>query len=147
MNQKLKILSEINKKIVDIQNVQKIQLEYMDGKKSSFDLLRDEDVWIQDEEFGGKGSRYKTLKLHNKPEKDGCGLISSLFEGKEGNVIDTHTHRESHLFVCLEGKVKVTIDDKNEFILEKMHTVFVDSYQPHKFEFLSDSQLLIILLK
>jgi len=142
-NQKLKILSEINKKIHDFQNIMKVQLEYADGGQSSFDLLEDEDIWVQDEEFG-IGSRYKTLVQFNKPdEKD---LVPTLFEGKEGNVVKTHNHRESHLFICIEGIIKVTLDEKKELILKPTQSLYINSYQLHKFEFISDAKLLILVL-
>jgi len=142
MSEKLKILSEVNQKIHDFQNVMKVQLKYDDGKCSSFDLLKDSDAWVQDKEFGGN-SRYKTLLQHNKSEDE--TVFTTLFEGKKGNVINTHNHREPHLFICLDGSIKATVDD-NEYFLEKEKTLFVGSFQQHKFEFITDATLLILVL-
>ena len=140
---KLKVLNEINKKIVNFQNTMKIHLEYDDGSMSSFDLLDDEDVWVQDEEFG-IGSRYKTLVQYNKTGDH--NLAPTIFEGKIGNVVNTHFHRESHLFVCIEGKIKVTLDNSNVFIIKPTESIYINSYQPHKFEFLTDAKIIITVL-
>jgi quercetin dioxygenase-like cupin family protein len=143
ISEKLKVLGEINKKLVNFQNIMKIQLEYKDGTTSSFDLLDDEDIWVQDEEFG-VGSRYKTLRQFNKTGDH--NLAPVLFEGKEGNLVKTHTHREAHLFICIEGKVEVTLDNNDVYTLSSSESIYINSYQPHKFEFMENSQLLILVL-
>jgi quercetin dioxygenase-like cupin family protein len=143
ITEKLKVLSEVNKKLVNFQNLLKIQLEYDDGTMGSFRLLRDEDIWVQDEAFG-IGSRYKTLKQHNKTGEH--NLAPVLFEGKKNNIVKTHFHRESHLFICLTGKIKVTLDNNDEYYLNPTESIYINSFQPHKFEFISNSKIIILVL-
>lgn len=141
MSDKLKILDEINEKIIDIQNKLKIDLLFDNGTNCSFDILNQEDVWVSDENFG-EGSKYKTLKQYNKIKKN---LSPVLFEGKKGNIVDTHTHKESQLFICIEGEILVTVNDVS-YIINSYESVCVDSFQPHKFEFKKDSKLIILVL-
>lgn len=143
ITEKLKVLGEVNKKLDDFQNLLKIQLEYDDGTMGSFKLLRDEDIWVQDENFG-IGSRYKTLIQHNKTgEHD---LAPVLFEGKRDNVVKTHFHRESHLFICLSGKLQVTLDNNDKYDLNPTESIYINSFQPHKFEFITNSKIIILVL-
>lgn len=142
ISEKLKILGEVNKKLIDFQNLLQIKLEYDDGTMGSFNLLKEENIWVQDEAFG-VGSRYKTLMQHNKTEHD---LAPVIFEGKVNNIVKTHTHRESHLFICVEGEVKVTLNDTDDYFLKPTESIYVNSFQPHKFEFLNDSKLIILVL-
>jgi len=143
MSEKLKLLNKVNEKLANVQNAMRIQLEYDNGCISTFDVLKEEDVWVTDDEFG-KGSKYKTLKQYNKAGIHDLSPV--LFEGKKGNVVETHTHRESHLFICLDGEIKVTLDDKNDYLLTPTQSIYVNSFQPHRFEFLSDSKIIILVL-
>lgn len=142
VSEKLKVLDKVNEKIANFQNKLKIQLLYANGDKSAFDILKDENIWVQDEEFG-VGSRYKTLRQFNKTD---VNLSPVLFEGKEGNIVHTHTHNESHLFICLNGKIEVTLDECDTYLLEESESIYITSQQPHRFEFMEDSKLIILVL-
>ena len=142
MSDKLKILGKVNEKILNFQNKLKIQLLYANGDTSVFNILDDENIWVKNEEFG-IGSRYKTLRQHNMTDLD---LSPVIFEGKKGNVVHSHSHKESHLFIALNGKIRVTLDESDTYVLEEFESIYVASQQPHMFEFIENAQLILLVL-
>jgi len=140
MIEKLQILDEINKKIIDIQNKYFIKI-YLDGGLSfDFDIPNDEFKWIENNNLG-EGTLYKKIKLENV-EDDSLNNIL-LFYGKKGGNIKNHNHEESQLIICVEGYVKFIVDD-TEYNIRKGESLNINSYQWHSIDFIEASKLIII---
>ena len=140
MIEKLQILDEINKKIIDIQNKYFIKI-YLDGGLSfDFDIPNDEFKWIENNNLG-EDVLYKKIKLENNEDDSSNNII--LFYGKRGGKIKNHNHEESQLIICLEGGVKFIVDD-TEYNIRKGESLNINSYQWHSIDFIEASKLIII---
>ena len=76
---------------------------------------------------GHKG--FSAKKLFNKMGKIQWGALAYIEKnggGPEGN----HTHSDDHIFIVVEGEVKVVLGEKS-YIVKKDESFVVDGMTPH----------------
>lgn len=142
MSIKLKALSEVNKKIGEIQKMYRIR-DILDNGITEIVLQipDDERMWAENPELSD-GAKYQKIKLHNYDD-DLINLI--VVYGKKGSTIKRHNHDESHILVCIEGNMKVTIEDK-EFMFKRGESMFIKSYDWHQIDFIETSKIIVIYI-
>lgn len=141
MTSKLRALSEVNKKITEIQNMYQVKMNSEEGFIFNFEIPEDEREWFVDDKLGS-GSLYKRIKLHNSYDET-INLV--LLYGKRGCKIKKHNHEEPHIMICVDGKASVEVDD-NEFIISKGQSIYINPFQWHKMDFLVASKFIILYI-
>ena len=141
VNNKLKALCKVNKKISDIQKLYQIKMNLDDGFTFNFDIPNDEFKWIDSHELG-ENTLYKSMKLKNY---DGDIVKLLLFYGKKDSKVKKHNHEEPHVLICVEGKVNVFVDN-DPILLNKGQSIHIDSQVWHSIDFIEASKIIIIYI-
>lgn len=68
-------------------------------------------------------------KLFDEMGKIQWGAIAYI-EKNGGGPENNHTHSDNHLFIVVDGEVRIVMGDK-EMIVGKNQSVFVDGMMPH----------------
>lgn len=85
---------------------------------------------------------FSAKKLFDENGKIKWGAIAYIEKdggGPEGN----HTHSDNHIFIVVDGEARVVMD-KEEFIVKKNESFFVDGMIPHSIWNNSDSTTTVI---
>lgn len=74
-------------------------------------------------------SNFFAKKLFNEMGKIQWGAIAYI-EKDGGGPQNNHTHSDNHIFIVVDGEVKIVMGDK-EIVAGKNQSVFVDGMIPH----------------
>ena len=130
-------IGEVNKKIANIQEKYKVQMDWEDNKKSEI-IHIDSNNWNDADEVA-EGGKFKAIEniTQNVPTN------SIVFYAPKGAKIDAHSHPQMEFCICLSGKLIFVLSKNEHYVLEPIESIYVQPYDVHEIKFLEDSQIIV----
>lgn len=130
------VFDEVNKKIGNLQQKFSIEMNWKNKKSEIFEFHTDN--W-QSANTIANGAKVKAIEDIN----DTTNSSSIIYHAPKDSIIDSHSHPQIELCICLSGKLTLLTEDGNEYLLEPIKSVYISPNKFHSIKFNEESQILL----
>lgn len=125
-------INEIKVKISKIQNNYAMKLNFVN--KNGIELTTSDSEWHVDKTFG-EGLRFKAIPQEKYNKESNI----FLFHSKKGHIVEKHTHDDNQIIICVEGCLRIIINNNEHIILNPWESVFIEKDLIHLTEALNET--------